>query len=459
MATPSRSEQNQALAAKRFYQLCIKSPENGLCDGLKLSQIPLEDRPGTRVRCWLTLDQFQSNDCRVSLTEEKLVVYLERQTNITEEIEIPLSNIFTKDLRFWKRGRDSLNVIVRTLRYNLQELDAQEYSKILGEYDPNKKNARAKFSSNGPFSFKTTKDLTELDISFFSAPQAGDANRSNVLQIMADEQFGVHLNETIKAPLLTASTAAFTEPLRSQNSESQKSEAQTRSTQNRQTLLETGQCVRCDLRGVDLKGETLEGVNLEGANLQNADLAGVNLQNSYLVGADLRGVNLTKANLSGSRLTGASLGGSKLIGAKLNSTFIQRASLQRADLESANLEGATLEGTNLEGANLSKADLSDGTASRYLPFAGVRKFNRYTIIKRANLSGANLTQALLEDARFNESNLTKANFTDVEFNDTHFRGADLSGAVLEDMPAKGMELCNTTLPDGSISNDACPETK
>ena len=71
----------------------------------------------------------------------------------------------------------------------------------------------------------------------------------------------------------------------------------------------------------------------------------------------------------------------------------RRANLTGADLTDANLRGANLTDANLRGANLTGADLTD-----------------------ANLTGANLTDANLTDA-----NLTGANLT----------GADLAGADLD----------------------------
>lgn len=60
-----------------------------------------------------------------------------------------------------------------------------------------------------------------------------------------------------------------------------------------QQLLETKQCQRCNLRGVNL-----DGTDLTGANLSNANLSGADLNKTDLTGAYLEGTDLTDANLS-----------------------------------------------------------------------------------------------------------------------------------------------------------------
>ncbi|MBO3462672.1 pentapeptide repeat-containing protein [Aetokthonos hydrillicola Thurmond2011] len=103
---------------------------------------------------------------------------------------------------------------------------------------------------------------------------------------------------------------------------------------NVRRLLDTGECVGCNLIGAHLKDANLQGASLENANLQNADLERANLQGTNLQAANLQGADLGKANIVGANLRGANL--------------------FDADLEKANLTDA-----NLEGANLQQADLED----------------------------------------------------------------------------------------------------
>lgn len=101
---------------------------------------------------------------------------------------------------------------------------------------------------------------------------------------------------------------------------------------NVKRLLETKECVGCNLSGAHLKGANLQAANLEGANLQNADLEKANLQSTNLLYPNLQGADLGKANITSANL--------------------QRANLFDADLEKANLTDANIEGANLQGADL-----------------------------------------------------------------------------------------------------------
>ncbi|BAZ24490.1 pentapeptide repeat-containing protein [Kalymmatonema gypsitolerans NIES-4073] len=103
-------------------------------------------------------------------------------------------------------------------------------------------------------------------------------------------------------------------------------------TANIRRLLETKECVGCNLIGAHLKGANLQAANLEGANLQGADLEKANLQSTNLLAANLQGADLGKANIARANL--------------------QRANLFDADLEKANLTDANIEGANLQGADL-----------------------------------------------------------------------------------------------------------
>jgi len=139
-----------------------------------------------------------------------------------------------------------------------------------------------------------------------------------------------------------------------------------------QRLLETNECRRCNLQGVDLRGANLlrRGGASEAGVLPLADLEGANLSQANLNGAFLRGASLERANLSGARLSGL-LNQVDLSGADLSG-----ADLSGAQLVLANLEGANLSGANLSGANLLRANLED-----------------------TNLSEANLKGAILPDGR------------------------------------------------------------
>ena len=64
-----------------------------------------------------------------------------------------------------------------------------------------------------------------------------------------------------------------------------------------QKLMDTNECVKCDLSGA----------NLGGTNLMDANLSGANLVSAYLAGANLAGADLESARLGRFDLRGAVL--------------------------------------------------------------------------------------------------------------------------------------------------------
>jgi hypothetical protein len=104
------------------------------------------------------------------------------------------------------------------------------------------------------------------------------------------------------------------------------------------------------------------------------------------------------------------------------------ADLKGANLEDANLKGADLEGANLEDANLKGADLkSADLLGAYLEDAN---------LKGADLEGANLEEADLKGANLLGANLLGANL----------EGANLEGAYLRD--ANGVHELDMADPRG-----------
>jgi serine/threonine protein kinase len=110
-------------------------------------------------------------------------------------------------------------------------------------------------------------------------------------------------------------------------------------------LKTTKECIRCDLRGVDLSGEYLNGVNLMEANLEGANLKRVKLKD-----ANLKGANLSNTDLSNSDLSNAKLMGADLENADLSKTHFERANLMNANLSNANLRDTDFTNANLKDA-------------------------------------------------------------------------------------------------------------
>jgi uncharacterized protein YjbI with pentapeptide repeats len=121
--------------------------------------------------------------------------------------------------------------------------------------------------------------------------------------------------------------------------------------------LELAQCVRAEMKQIDLRH-----AHLEGASLREAFMEKANLYEAHLEGATLSGTRLKAASLSNAHAEGASIGGARLENAFLRNTHLEGARLfgarlDRASLIGAHLEGAMLRRVHLEGASLASASL------------------------------------------------------------------------------------------------------
>jgi uncharacterized protein YjbI with pentapeptide repeats len=125
-------------------------------------------------------------------------------------------------------------------------------------------------------------------------------------------------------------------------------------------LLQTNECIGCNLTGAVLKDANLQAANLENANLQNADLERANLQQTNLLGANLQGADLGKVNIAGANLENANLFDADLEKANLQGANLQGANLEGADLQKTNLLGANIQGANFRGADLEDAMIPPG---------------------------------------------------------------------------------------------------
>ena len=100
------------------------------------------------------------------------------------------------------------------------------------------------------------------------------------------------------------------------------------------------------------------------------------------------------------------------------------SNFEKADLSGAFLRGANLENANFESANLENVILADAN----LEGANLRHAN----LEVANLIGANLRDAMLSGANLRHANLGDANLRDAVLVDANLEGADLTGVNLKD---------------------------
>lgn len=114
------------------------------------------------------------------------------------------------------------------------------------------------------------------------------------------------------------------------------------------------------------------------------------------------------------------------------------ADLQNLDLTGADMSEALLKNINLNGSTL----------------VGVW-FTR-SRLQGANFEKANLSGALFDYALLMGANFKKANFKGATLNFADLTDADLTGAKIEDAVLRGVLYCNTTMPNGDINNSGCP---
>jgi uncharacterized protein YjbI with pentapeptide repeats len=124
-----------------------------------------------------------------------------------------------------------------------------------------------------------------------------------------------------------------------------------------QQLLQTRECMRCDLSGADLSN-----AHLIGADLREANLVGANLQGSNLEGADLTGANLSNTVLVGTFLTNASLNQSNLANANMTNAIAFNA-----DTRGANMMNLTIVNAQIFGSGISIGGPAEDIPEEQMP--------------------------------------------------------------------------------------------
>lgn len=409
-----------------LFTLCSKFPQNSKCKNFE-APISLSTRPGEEASCQLFLGDFQNNAaCKIDLTDDTLSFYQEQGDKIeqldderpTIEYNIPLSQIFISNSQVW----------------------------------------------NGVYRW---------EISYLEDAEAETKNSSNILIVLTNEELSKAIAEKIDNRTLSQSSDLLA------RSQEANITDDTDTTDRVKQLIETKECIGCDLQNADLAGVDLERANLEGANLAGANLEGANLETAYLMGANLEGANLNIAELSGAIFTLARMNNATLVAANLQATNLQGADLRRADLEEATLRApAFLEEANLTEANLTNADLRGANLTRAdLSAANLQSANlRDTNVKLEDIpngysageaaldyiigvpifglsnSGVdfktNLTEANLQGANLREARLEQVNVTD-----TNFSNADFTGAKIESVDLEKANFC------GAIFTEETPLSK
>lgn len=212
-----------------------------------------------------------------------------------------------------------------------------------------------------------------------------------------------------------------------------------------------------DLSGANLTGRTLAGADFREANLRQATLGGdcrkVNLSRAKLDKAVLRDANLSGANLSQAVLCGATLDDVELNDAVCRSANFTKATLTKVTLKRSVAVGSVFSGCSISGSDFVEADLTGGLFTgaeiRNTDFSDA-KLNQAELaparceggveFDRAELVGANLSEARFRGARLFAARLEGAKLTGIDLRGAYLAGANLKGSNLTDANLTGADL-------------------
>jgi uncharacterized protein YjbI with pentapeptide repeats len=186
-------------------------------------------------------------------------------------------------------------------------------------------------------------------------------------------------------------------------------------------------------------GDALQGsTGLVGADLQHIDLPQIHLAHANLSRVNFREANLREAHLSDATLYRADLSGANLF----------QASLTKTDLRGINFRGA-----NLTGADLSDARLALEKAGRDAPrvqvgarlYPALRANLSHALLTQAKLREANLVGADLGGAQLQGVDLTRANLSYANLQGADLTGATLTWAVLDEADVRAAKVTDEQL--------------
>ncbi len=258
-------------------------------------------------------------------------------------------------------------------------------------------------------------------------------------------------------------------------------------------ILVTAQEKNLDLAGARVVASTADHAVLAGADLRHANLANANflgapldLTGTKLDGGTLTNTQLPLAQLAGASLTDISAAGLNLNGAYLGATATTPVpavlSGATTNLQNADFVGATISGVAFVGADISNADFTSALGDN-VDFTGVKAtsttfafahlygnggaFDEATDLTGADFTGAvlassvtqtggfSLTDAPLNDAKFDQAICVACNFTGARLTDASFESAYLPGVSLTNATLTGAHLVNAWLYCGSTAETAC----
>jgi uncharacterized protein YjbI with pentapeptide repeats len=258
------------------------------------------------------------------------------------------------------------------------------------------------------------------------------------------------------------------------------------------TVLTKAYLKKTSLKNANLVEAQLNDAYLEQANLNSADLTKANLENASLVQAKMVDSKLFEANLKHATLTKANLDRANLSGANLSSAVISGSTLRRADLRLATLREVRCPGTDFQKADFEYADLlfADLSQAKEITSSQIRKAYNWKLalyskefcqdlglpkdhilrvkerifvdydLKKAYLSGANLSGTNFLNVNLKEADLTNAllyaaNLYKADLEKANLKGADLKkaqlvGANLREAKLQGADLHQTNFREADL---------
>ncbi len=185
-----------------------------------------------------------------------------------------------------------------------------------------------------------------------------------------------------------------------------------------------------DLTGADEEGKGGLKLSFRDRDLRYAVLARSKLQGADFTAADLTGVSLHRADLQHAKFLCARTGKQDDTGQKAepgdhdrDCAILRRADLSHAQLGEAKLKRAKLEGADLSFAKMQRANLFEAEMQR----ANLLGAN----LQEADLSSAKLQGAILEVAEMQGADLTQVNLEEANLGRAELQGAILTGAQMQ----------------------------
>ena len=196
---------------------------------------------------------------------------------------------------------------------------------------------------------------------------------------------------------------------------------------------------RADLRWVTADQAWFQGANLAGASLIEANLWKADLREANIEGADFTGANLEDAGLGGLTLRLARFDKARFGGATLSQCDLEEMELTRADFHGAHLYGALLTGSrmpraNFVGANLRHAGLAEiDWSGACLRDADLRGATFHMGSSRNGLVGSPIACEGSRTGFYTDDYHDRDIKPAEEIRKANLRGADLRGAKIEDV--------------------------